>query len=884
MSYRAICRRPSLNGSFGSVSQLTSVRRDLNTGRSLNSLSDVEIARLAESYPSPQEVPAPELRKFRMKLDLLEKLIPNPVIPYRRIWEGSLTQKSEFADDLKHITGDLTHQYWCMRKPILKSYNHIFPYRHLPRWDMKIDDMEYRMIPVSMDLKTKELFRIFVQRELSETLSGGHLAIPSIESAKERFFNSVSYSYSERKKYPLAHFIGKELVLPEVYKFIRCKVPVFPGGGRDAVIADWNTGVLLRWGELAYKQILPFFKESVIGVSPSIMDARMRAFWGIKGKTFFLRDFKKCGLTYSPEILKIVGDEVSELTGCSLFKLHAEGFMSQEIFDPETSEVIVPKRGYGLGMCNHLATLCMILTFRFAWYIMGKQPPRAVFFNDDSCICVETPEYEELMDNYLSIEEDLGNLINREKCAISIAPILLEEYGSGIWTDSKMSLKACELVDIMFIENDDLKAIRLNMALKSLYGSRWEPMIPMLFSYVASSLANKEFMEIPYAAGGANPGTETCLGSLTESIDNTLMRHKLEYYSARREIVNKFLSRTLYSEDDQKYGSHIPRYFQTSLSCSWEQEKIRLCQKKENIYLLAQKINKILKKRRIVGSLESIYRVGAMEGYIYPQSVTRFADQLEVIQVDARCSSGLQDPDPDKEIRICHAFGGKTPWPDVYGNLELSDFDQNPRFPIRVEDRITPYPKYPGNVQYLPGYGIPAIRNFYIQYGVVPCHISCDIKINHFYSPEDFINFYRCDHIEKYNVVIPVVDRPKLLIKEGFIQSDTIPDPTPSDLDSGLDELLEEVKNKLLPSIMMQERGIEIEDLLPVTEEVLTEIEIDDLYEELRVPDPEEVPEAVYASDSYSDGEPLEDTDLYLQEDNQDPSLEIDSLYESFLD
>jgi hypothetical protein len=169
---------------------------------------------------------------------------------------------------------------------------------------------------------------------------------------------------------------------------------------------------------------------------------------------YWLRDIKKCGLTFPRELIHLVQE-------CLSRKYPDKDFSRFNIFRyfsiwDENGKPVETCRGYGLGMANNLVTFiqCMISKI-----LLKRIPPHieveALFGNDDSCLKIWTKDgLLDEIDAMMIQSEDfeilrgLNIITNDKKSFWSWYPILFEEYGHPDFK-TKHSRIACALSSAM---------------------------------------------------------------------------------------------------------------------------------------------------------------------------------------------------------------------------------------------------------------------------------------------------------------------------------------------------------------------------------------------------------------------------------------------------
>jgi hypothetical protein len=150
---------------------------------------------------------------------------------------------------------------------------------------------------------------------------------------------------------------------------------------------------------------------------------------------YYLRDIKKCGMTFPRELFHIVQKVLSEEYPDKNFS-YFDIFRNYSIYKEDWT-TLDSVRGYCLGMANNLVTLCQCVMFEM---LKNRLPDDihidGIFGNDDSIMSVSLEECRdremtasivETMDT--EILEGLNVIIHPDKSFWSVYPILFEEYG-----------------------------------------------------------------------------------------------------------------------------------------------------------------------------------------------------------------------------------------------------------------------------------------------------------------------------------------------------------------------------------------------------------------------------------------------------------------------
>jgi hypothetical protein len=224
----------------------------------------------------------------------------------------------------------------------------------------------------------------------------------------------------------------------------RCIVPVYPGGTRDTIIADISANNSIRWLERALRHVLEHVPESAVSLYSHTFQSRLEDVVYQEGY-HVLRDIKKCGITYNThDLFPIVKEELRKRIPDIRWK-RMDIYSRLIIVDDDTE--FVAQRGYGLGMANHLVTLCNIVIHRMARGVLDINSDhsfkmKAICGNDDEDVVIYGSRHaRQLAQDYMEIEHDihgaLGNLINIKKSVVKPYGLFYETYNKPGWEDKE---------------------------------------------------------------------------------------------------------------------------------------------------------------------------------------------------------------------------------------------------------------------------------------------------------------------------------------------------------------------------------------------------------------------------------------------------------------
>jgi hypothetical protein len=323
----------------------------------------------------------------------------------------------------------------------MESYNSIYPYVHLPFFrEEDPRDYEYSLTESESDPDTLEDFR-FVLRKMLED-------IPKVEKLED---DEILTELSTTTSYnPFTHttaphwtvYEGDEKFATEI-RAKRCLVPVTPCGMRDTIICSKASNNTIRWCERQLRAVLEYFPESAVCDRSSQLLKRKRDVIYTEG-IHVLRDFKKCGLTNNPELMRICQEELSRWDPSIPFeRLDIYQHIYVRGIDQDELTYTKYKRGYGLGMANHLMTLVAIVIHRLTLYTLKhffkdkKFMLKCIIGNDDSDVVFTGSDKDIVSEIYMNQEADiiqaLGNMYNMKKSFRSKIGLFYAEYSHDDW-------------------------------------------------------------------------------------------------------------------------------------------------------------------------------------------------------------------------------------------------------------------------------------------------------------------------------------------------------------------------------------------------------------------------------------------------------------------
>jgi hypothetical protein len=247
-------------------------------------------------------------------------------------------------------------------------------------------------------------------------------------------------------------------------------IPVAPANTRDAVITTIDTYNSVKKCDLIMGRILDDVDTSLVNSSSQVFLKRLKEASRTPSrfgeKMYWLRDIKKCGLTFPRELIHLIQE-------CLVEKYPTKDFSSFDIYRnysifDENGKPIKTSRGYCLGMANNCVTFIQCMIFS----MIERRVPMSIslkgfFGNDDSIIEVSSEDGTRTLDEVdammiqiidFEILEGLNIMTNGKKSFWSWYPIIFEEYGKLEFKD-KDSRLACALSSAMLAP--DIKYAKL---------------------------------------------------------------------------------------------------------------------------------------------------------------------------------------------------------------------------------------------------------------------------------------------------------------------------------------------------------------------------------------------------------------------------------------
>jgi len=295
-------------------------------------------------------------------------------------------------------------------------------------------------------------------------------------------------------------------------RFQRQSVYVSPGNVRDTWQCYPETLFKVKRVSYLLRQILEELPNSAMA-SPYKAHHRRRCL--VKDeRTFFMFDYKKCGLTVNRHLLVIIGEVLEEIyPGQGLSELcHFEHVNVKSGDNWHT-----PSRGVGLGNCNEGITLIQCVLGEILKSLQGID---SIFFNDDGVFMSE--EGTRIPFSYvITAIRKIGMIINLKKTLISDCNVFCEDY---FVPQEKISYKKIQNLlipfgNVLFKENIVQAKSLFNDLQRGVIGHRIEVrnLIPSFYQTYGYEFHSSEYWW-PFELGGWLYYGETSVNEVTRMI------------------------------------------------------------------------------------------------------------------------------------------------------------------------------------------------------------------------------------------------------------------------------------------------------------------------------------------------------------------------------
>jgi hypothetical protein len=336
-----------------------------------------------------------------------------------RIIKGNET----FIEDIK------TNLYGFVLDKERYDYDSFFHEQHLIDFRDEADDFCWSFKEIEQDYQWLDQFRqaamkLFAKYKLSK------LQAPEDEDLATWISDSVTQTDEgpvlNRK---LMRQLALDNTLKDLYesskkvtelRFKRQSVHVAPGNARDTWQCYPETLFKVKRVSHFLRQILEPLPNSAMASPKKAWRRRKRM--NVEDGTFFMFDYKKCGLTVNRQLLKIIGEELSYLYPDS----GVEELLHFEHISVKNGDTILhPPRGVGLGNCNEGITLIQCVLGSMIQDLKGLD---SVFFNDDGIFVSRDEDTRSPFSWIFTVITKLGMIINLKKTIISDCNVFCEDY------------------------------------------------------------------------------------------------------------------------------------------------------------------------------------------------------------------------------------------------------------------------------------------------------------------------------------------------------------------------------------------------------------------------------------------------------------------------
>jgi len=324
---------------------------------------------------------------------------------------------------------------------LVDTYNYTPPLNYLIMYEEEFDDMTECFSIPSVDIEDD------IKEEV-ETIMMGMLPDSLDKVKKESLFIIKTSSSSNVKLEKSKHYVESskgDISYTMKFRARRERIQIAPQNNRDIGICDLPTYYTVRMLDEYFLQILKGLESSALGSSGLMRKIKEHFRTGRSGTNFFyMRDYKKSALTFSHKLLQVIIDILLKKYGEDHDLKYLKMYLNQEIRDKD--KFIYPKRGFPLGMGNHLYTLVNII----ATQMLRNRIPvclKTNFLagNDDSSLNVNIEDDEmsvvESMDlimrTDLELHESLDMILNDKKMFCAFDSVFFEEYSNEAFSNKE---------------------------------------------------------------------------------------------------------------------------------------------------------------------------------------------------------------------------------------------------------------------------------------------------------------------------------------------------------------------------------------------------------------------------------------------------------------
>jgi hypothetical protein len=378
------------------------------------------------------------------------------------LWGSSYTKKIKdiFAYGMRNYysLGEKGYVEIHGERHLVDNYNYTPPLQYLILFHEEFDDMTECFNIPSKEIKED------VKKEIKKILQ--ELLPDELEFVRpESLFMIKTTGVSDFLLMPSKHYkesSKSRVTFTKKFRARRERIQISPQNNRDIGICDLPTYYTVRLLDEYFLQILEGIESSALG-SKDIY-AKINSHHNLKNRRgtsfYYMRDYKKSALTMSHKLVKVIQDILLEKYGEDSPFQYLSMYLDQEIKDKD--KILRPKRGFPLGMGNHLYTLVNII----AGQMLRNRSPVCLEYtflagNDDSSLHVRIDEDEmsvpEAADHVLqediSLHEELDMILQVKKCFWGWDSVFFEEYShpnfankEGLFFAGIGALRLCETI------------------------------------------------------------------------------------------------------------------------------------------------------------------------------------------------------------------------------------------------------------------------------------------------------------------------------------------------------------------------------------------------------------------------------------------------------
>jgi hypothetical protein len=274
-------------------------------------------------------------------------------------------------------------------------------------------------------------------------------------------------------------------------------------------------------------------------------EKQIKAFYDRNKDCFFwCRDIKKCGLTFSQELLTEVLKHLHEkLPQIEVLK-YFDFYDHFEVYDPDTNQTYTTERGYGLGMANNLASLILSALNLLLTEDLDYKVCDTLVFNDDSIVAIKgnltSADYlliHEAEDRLLS---SFDLLLNAKKSYLGFEGVFCEHYSNDSHNIKENKL-VCALSKCFLVPYTFLAKMLMNACLNNFHYELSENVlneISDIISFHDYDWYPTEY-QLPYELGGWYSwgiGPYSDILNFIENMDKEQIVHSVRYLLAQKDL------------------------------------------------------------------------------------------------------------------------------------------------------------------------------------------------------------------------------------------------------------------------------------------------------------------------------------------------------------